>query len=495
MILGTLLALSPALVASGQGFPLQQAQQDRIDAYIRSSMQRANIPGLALGVVRGDEVVYVQGYGIAAPDGRVVTAQTPFILGSTSKSFTALAAMQLVEVGMIDLDAPVTTYLPWFHTDNAAASAQITVRNLLHQTSGLPAGAGRMDFAENDQSSTALETGIRALSAMSLSRPAGQRYEYANGNYNALGLIVQAVSGLSYEDYIRLEVFAPLQMTHSAAALSDPAARDLATGYRYWFSWPMAFDAPYPRRMTPSGFLISSAEDMTHYLIAQLNGGAYGSNQLLSPEGITTLHLPGARISPSRAYGMGWMIENQPGSTEVWHNGDVSNFHSNLLLLPDQNIGIVVLVNVGGFLNSSALDIPVRGVAEILLGNSLSEVMDPALAVVPQLCMLAAALVLLISIAASWRSIRRWPQRGQLAPVGIDGFTRLYLPLVADVLPVILAWILLLSQPDTPIEAIALFAPDVCFVLVVLTVLSVGWAMVRIRLTLRSHALIQHTGS
>jgi CubicO group peptidase (beta-lactamase class C family) len=133
----------PARSAASHRFPLEDGAQATLDAYIEARMRATRIPGLALGVVRGDQVVYLKGYGVAGPDGRTVTPQTPFILGSTSKSITALAVMQLVEAGAIDLDAPVTTYLPWFRTADAAASARITVRNLLYQNSGLPVDAGR----------------------------------------------------------------------------------------------------------------------------------------------------------------------------------------------------------------------------------------------------------------------------------------------------------------------------------------------------------------
>jgi CubicO group peptidase (beta-lactamase class C family) len=494
-LMGALSVVSPGIVASAQSFPLQQVDQDRIDAYIHSRMRIANIPGLALGVVYGDEVVYLQGYGIAAPDGRAVTPQTPFILGSTSKSLTALAVMQLVEAGKIDLDAPVTEYLPWFRTSNAAASAQITVRNLLDQNSGLPAYEGRRGIADNDQSSMALENGIRDLSGVQLSQPAGQSYEYANENYNILGLIVQAVSGHSYEEYVRSAIFAPLQMSHSAAALSDPAAIDIATGYRYWFFWPLAFDAPYPRRMTPSGSLISSAEDMTHYLIAQLNGGTYGNNQVLSAQGIDTLHTPGASIGPLSSYGMGWVIQGQPGSTRIWHNGDVSNFHSNLLLLPDQHIGIVILVNVGGFFNSNAINIPIEGVAEILLGNNLTTSTNPPLTVIPQVVLLAALLIPSLWIAGSYLSIRRWQHRGELLPHGIHRFSRLYLPLAIDILPVGIAWIIVPAQFHAPVETIALFAPDAFIVIATLTALSIGWAMACAVLTLHPRRLVHYAGS
>jgi CubicO group peptidase (beta-lactamase class C family) len=495
ILIGQAPTASPASAAPAQRFPLQQVDQDRIDAYIHSRMQAASIPGLALGVIYGDQIVYLKGYGIAGPDGRAVTPQTPFILGSTSKSITALAVMQLVEAGKIDLDAPVTQYLPWFRTSDEAASAQITVRNLLNQTSGLPAVEGRRGISDNNQSSMALENGIRDLSRVQLNHPAGQSYEYANENYNLLGLIVQTVSGNSYEDYIRSAIFAPLQMNHSAAVLSDPAAIDLATGYRNWLFWPVAFDAPYPRRMTPSGFLISSAEDMAHYLSAQLNGGTYGNRQLLSSQGIDTLHMPGARISPLSSYGMGWVIQDQPGSTKIWHNGDVSNFHSNLLLLPEQHIGIVVLINAGGFLNSTALNIPIEGVATILLGNSLTASTNPSVTVTSQVMLLAALLIPILWIVWSYLSIRRWQRRGELPPHGISRFWRLHLPLVIDFCPVALAWIIVPAQFHTPMETIALFAPDVFIVIVTLTALSFGWAMTRVALTLYPRRLMKHASS
>ncbi len=486
---------SPVKSAPIQGFPLQQVDKERIDAYIHSRMQTASIPGLALGVVHADQIVYLKGYGIAGMDGRAVTPQTPFILGSTSKSFTALAIMQLVEAGKIDLDAPVTKYLPWFRTSDVPASAQITVRNLLNQNSGLPTYEGRQGIANDDQSNIALENGVRNLSRVQMSQPAGQAYEYANENYDTLGLIVQTVSGISYEDFVRSAIFAPLQMSHSAAALSDPAARDIATGYRYWFFWPVAFDAPYPRSTTPSGFLISSAEDMTHYLVAQLNGGTYGNNQLLSPQGIDTLHTPGSKISPLSSYGMGWVIQSQPGSTKIWHNGDVSNFHSNMLLLPDQHIGIVILINVGEFYNSTAINAPIEGVAEILLGKNPTASTNPPLSIIPQVMLLAILLIPILWILGSYLSIRRWQDRSELPPRGINRFWRLYLSLVIDFCPVVLVWIILPSKFDTPMETIALFVPDMFVVIVILTTLSLGWAIVRIFLTIHPRRFMNHASS
>jgi CubicO group peptidase (beta-lactamase class C family) len=211
----------------------------------------------------------------------------------------------------VELDAPVTRYLPWFHTRNATASRQITVRQLLHHTSGLTTYEGRQGLWDDEEGDAALENGIRELSPVRLARPPGERYEYSNVNYNTLGLIVADVSETSYERYVRSAIFTPLQMMHSAAALSDPAAAGIASGYRYWLLWPVTFHAPYPTRMTPAGFLISSAEDMSHYLVAQLNGVTYQHSQVLSHQGIDMLHAPVARMSSSSSYGMGWAIDSR----------------------------------------------------------------------------------------------------------------------------------------------------------------------------------------
>ena len=478
---------TPALARSAvhDSSPVGAGDQASIDAYIQARMRAARIPGLALGVVRGEQIAYLMGYGVAGPDGRPVTPQTPFILGSTSKSITALAVMQLVEAGVLDLDAPVTAYLPWFRTAAAAASARITVRNLLHQNSGLPVDAGRAGFAEDDQSDTALENGVHQLSGVQLNHPPGQTYEYANENYSLLGLIVQTVSGRSYEEYIQSEVFAPLQMGHSAASISQPAVADLATGYRYWFSWPVPFAAPYPRQMTPAGFLISSAEDMTHYLSAQLNGGAYGDSSVLSPSGVTTLHTAGARVGATSSYAMGWLVRGQPGAVRLEHSGDVSNFHSNLLLLPEEQLGVVILINANGVNNAAAVDDLAEGVAAILGGQSLSKRAAPPVDLIRLMVPLAPLLLLSVWVVGSYLVIRRWRRRGELPARGKRRLWRYSVPLGLDLGLATLPWLLAPQLLHAPMATIRLFAPDVFLSIVLLSVLGLAWALARTSLTIR----------
>src|SRR5215216_8142369 len=149
LALGVVLALlvvelTQALATGNSSSQADGQDFDAIDAYVHEQMQEMRIPGAALGIVKGDKIVHLEGFGDADDSGREVTPQTPFKIGSTSKSFTALAIMQLVEEDKVKLDAPVQSYIPWFRVADEEASSRITVRHLLNQTSGIPTAAGLM---------------------------------------------------------------------------------------------------------------------------------------------------------------------------------------------------------------------------------------------------------------------------------------------------------------------------------------------------------------
>src|SRR5918993_2761744 len=293
-------ALALALFAFGPG--RRNATQDttsqsdafeEIDAHIERQIERLNIPGVALAIVEDDEIAHLRGFGRARPGGEAPTPHTPFIIGSLTKSFTALAVMQLVEDGKVELEAPVQRYLPWFRVADPLASAQITVRHLLNQTSGLPQLSGLRPMTEFDDSSGATERQARALSKLVLARPVGSAWEYCNMNYNLLGLIIEAASGESYEVYVQKHIFTPLQITHTYTASAEAKQNGIAVGHRYWFAIPFAVPKmPIPRGSLPGGELISSSEDIARYLIAHLNEGRYDDAQILSAEAIDELHRP-----------------------------------------------------------------------------------------------------------------------------------------------------------------------------------------------------------
>ena len=237
LLIGAGLALAlrvfvrPASAKPGSGSASYElAPYYEIDAYFEEQMQRLNIPGASLAIVEGDQIVHMRGFGNARPGGEAPTPQTPFLIGSLTKSVTALAVMQLVEVGKLELDAPIQRYLPWFKVADPQASAQITVRHLLNQTSGLSTASGRIPLADFDDSPNAAERQARVLATLKLSRPVGSAFEYSNSNYNLLGLIIEAASGESYADTIQTHVFAPLKMSHSYTSQAEAKQNDMAVG-------------------------------------------------------------------------------------------------------------------------------------------------------------------------------------------------------------------------------------------------------------------------
>lgn len=320
-----------------------------IDDYVSQQMRGGIIPGLALAIVRGDRTVHVQGFGTAAPGGQNVTAKTPFLLGSVSKSFTALAIMQLVEAGKIELDAFVQRYLPWFRLADAQASARITVRELLNQTSGIPTLAGIKPIAEGENKT--LEQRVREMRDIKLSKPVGSTFQYSNANYVILGLIVQAVSGMSFGKYIEQHIFAPLEMRRSYVSETEAEAHGLADGYQWWFGYPVASGQPFLPDQLPAGYIISCAEDMAHYLLAHMNQGRYGNTSILSPQGMAELQTGVAAMGKTRLqYGMGWMIGNVNDLYLIMHAGDNWNYHTDIAIAPREQLGVVVLINANSIL-------------------------------------------------------------------------------------------------------------------------------------------------
>lgn len=323
---------------------------DTIETYIKKEMRRLKIPAISLAIIEGDQIVHCQGFGMAGPDNASPTAQTPFFIGSLTKSFTALAIMQLVERGEIVLDAPLQSYLPWFMLSDPQASGRITVRHLLNQTSGLPSKAGEIFLADFDRSPHAAERQMRKLPEFQLSHPVGTAFEYSNSNYNLLGLVIESVSGESYANYIQTHILDPLAMCHSYTSPERVQDYGLALGHQFWFAAPIpAPNLPLPHGSLAGGLLISCAEDMARYLSVYLNGGRYFEEQIISRSGIQILQHGVAEFTAMGSsigkYGMGWFESEIEGEKIIWHSGTLPNFGAYMALLPEQKKGLVLLFN------------------------------------------------------------------------------------------------------------------------------------------------------
>ena len=307
------------------------ADFDAIDAYVRAEMAASALPGLSYAIVREGEVAHLAAFGTADSSGRRMTVDTPMVIGSVGKSLTALAIRQLVEAGQIDDAAPVQRYLPWFSLATPDAAAAITIRNLLDHTSGLSKADGQRP--ETYRPGLTPEEVVRGLASASINRPVGT-FEYSNLNYIALGVVVEAVSGQSYREYLQQHVFAPLGMSHSYAA-QEPARRDgLARGHRHLFGLPVAWDEPYPTAQVPAGYQISTAADMASYVAALSNHGGY--------DGIDIIGATDA----DRDYGIDWTpVTGIPPGYAPGHSGATLTENAGLIYMPRGHLGVVVLTN------------------------------------------------------------------------------------------------------------------------------------------------------
>jgi len=330
-----------------------------VDAYLQEQIDAMGIPSVSLAIIKDGQAVHQAAFGSADDSGRPMTPQTPVLLASTSKSLTAIAVMQQVEAGLLELDEPARTYLPWFSMSDKRAAA-ITVRHLLHQTSGLSTADGSAFGASDAQDPDALEQGVRNLADARLVNEPGARFTYSNANYNILGLLVQTVSGRPFGDYMQEQVFAPLDMADSHTTREAARADNLAAGYSLWFgTWWRQTDVPAATTGMPSTTLYSSAQDLGHELVALLEGGRYLDRRILRPESVQTLLTPQVRVDGSKRYAMAWFARPLEESTHsgaptaadrdlpllLEHQGEWGNTHTYQAMVPSSGLGVALLIN------------------------------------------------------------------------------------------------------------------------------------------------------
>src|SRR4028119_81056 len=316
---------------------------DRIDRFIISQMKTHHIPGLALAITHNNQVLHVKGYSTANNEGPV-TAQTQFLIASVSKSFTAIAVMQLVEAGQINLDSPVQTYLPEFTLADPAIAAKITIRHLLNQVSGL----SDVGFPELQVSqATTIDDRITSLSQARPVAFPGSQFHYFNPNYEVLARVVEVVSQQPFSAYLQTHIFTPLQMSRTlnstTSADAFQGATNMAQGHLMAFGLPFT----YPEisgYLSGSSGVISTAEDMANYLIFQTNSGQFKETKLLSQSSVALMHTPPKTIGSS--YGMGWFKGSENGEPAIEHNGILSTFYTDVVLLPEEKYGIALLYNI-----------------------------------------------------------------------------------------------------------------------------------------------------
>jgi CubicO group peptidase (beta-lactamase class C family) len=277
-------------------------------------------------------------------------------------------------------------------------------------------------------------------------------------------------------------------MNHSYTSKAAAEQDGLAVGHQTWFGIPIPVpDLPVPRGSLPSGQLISSAEDMGHYLIAQLNDGRYGDVQILSSEGIAELHRPAAAAISfgvqTGHYGMGWYIEEQDQTKIIYHTGMIPDFYTYMALLPEQKRGVVLLVNANHFTNELTLTEVGAGVTALLAGNSLAPIQFGAIPYALR-SLLLIPLLQIVGVVATLRLLGRWRQDPRRRPsrTRIWGF-HLLPSMVLNLIPIASGLALLTSNLR---GFLLLFMPDLSWLALISGGFALVWSFLRTGLILRA---------
>lgn len=424
-----------------EGFePEGAALETRLDAYLRENVPRTGVPGVAVAVVDADGVRYLDTFGDCPG------ADAPFIIGSLSKSFTAAAVMQLAEQGLVDLDAPASSYAPGYDVPD-----EVTVRSLLNQTSGFGYDESLADAQVGDTFGS---------------------FSYANANYDLLGRVIEGATGETYAAYLDEHVLDPLGMASSTADADEAAALGMAPGHRDWFGLHLADGFRHAQGDSAwggpaSGYVAASAEDMASYLRMYLNDGATdGGARVLSPDSVRSMFLD--RVPDPAGdtyYGMGWTsFYWDDGELVLSHDGQVENYVASMCLLPERGIGVAVLGdandNAGG--NDRFFDLA-GGVVSVAVGGAPEPVDVVWTAQWRQRTDVLYASFLLASAAplllfGRWNRRRTGAARRPYPRRALAAGLALHVALPTGILLLPFAW-------GTPWRDLLVFAPDVVLVL------------------------------
>ena len=314
----------------------------KIDDYLSDAFIKSHFPAMSVTIVDRERTLLSKSYG------KCEGTDAPFLLGSVSKSFTALCVMRLAEEGKIDLDASVSEYIP-----NAAEGSKITVRELLNHTAGL---------GEHQNLTNYKITGKRG------------NHVYSNAGYTLLGKIIESAGGISYADFVTQNIFEPLGMTCSAATKEQSLAQGLTPGHRNWFGISVRSRPRFPQTdrdwiSVSAGYITSSTEDLGKYLQMYLNGGG----KIVSEAGIKAMLSEGVDVDariPYR-YCMGWNLIGAPlKESVVRHSGIVETGMAVLYILPESGLGVAMAVSTNDyFVGKDFMDRIDWSVAMLLMGE------------------------------------------------------------------------------------------------------------------------------
>lgn len=356
-----------------KGDPVAKAKEALVgfDEVVTDAMKKFEVPGMAIAIVNGKEVVFAKGFGYRDVEKQLpVTADTLFAIGSSSKAFTTFVLGTLVDEGKIEWEKPVRNYIPWFKLYDPSMTEHLTVRDLVTHRSGLP----RHDLVWYNNFESSKEQFVRKLAYLEPSADLREKFQYNNLMFLTAGYLTEVITGKTWEEAVRVRVFDPLGMKRSNFSVTDMQKdSDFAQPYGKKDSKIEKLPFRPITNLAPAGSINSSVNEMARWVTVHLNGGKYGDKKLAEAPTVDDMHIahmvtgatsPETEITGGD-YGMGWFGDNYRGHRRVEHGGNIDGFSANVVLFPKDDFGIVVLTNLNG---TPLRDLIAQVVADRLLG-------------------------------------------------------------------------------------------------------------------------------
>lgn len=328
--------------------PRVASQIEFLSAWIEAQMAYAAQPGLSIGIVYDQQLIWARGFGFADLEQQLpATPHTLYRIASITKTFTATALLQLRDAGRLQLDDPLTRYLPWFSVQTPYPEApSITIRHLLTHTSGLPRESASPYWTDNQFPTR--EQLQAALGQQQAALGAETQWKYSNLALALAGEVVTAVSGQPYPDYIEQHILKPLDMQHTLVRTPGPGHPGLATGYSRRLPGGTRQVSPLTdtKGLTPAANMTTSVEDLARFAMLQFRDGPAGGAQIL--RGSTLREMQRVHwLEPNweAGWGLGFRILRKDGKTYVGHGGAVLGYRTQLLFCPADKIAAMVLTN------------------------------------------------------------------------------------------------------------------------------------------------------
>lgn len=344
-----MLLLFPTLALTQAPLPRPVHPLSGLDRYISDLQETWKVPGVAIGIVKNGRVFFSKGYGYADLDSRQgVSDQTLFGIGSCTKSFTAAAVCQLASTGKVDIDTPVANYVPGFTLQDPYITRQLTLRDMLSHRSGM--ARHDMVWYGADKSREEL---VRQLAHLPIDGAFRSTWQYQNLMYATAGWVIESLSQQSWEQYLRTHIFQPLEMKHTLSFSEEASPASLiALPYRHADGQFTLAPWRSARGIDPALSLFSNVEDMSRWLLFQLEAYRGASHQANVPSWLRECHRPHmvmpVEATPEesfQAYGLGWVISTYRGHLQVSHAGHIDGYSASMAFFPHDDLGIVILSN------------------------------------------------------------------------------------------------------------------------------------------------------